>query len=446
MSAPNTYQDFRNKTVNWCTKLQKTGILSNDQMDSCISSVSLDGSNNRLSTQIPPSGPGVNYSIYNKIPSNIQNTFDVIPQNRNFITNSNGAYLSEDAHGTLYFNTANINTSDVNQPDLIWTLSQQGQDQQVYAIISPYGHYLIANPDYSVTSTGTASGPASNWILNFTDTNIIAQSVLYNGYYLNFDPNSGGVTLSQSKNEFIAWTLYPVLTDNASGPSQISSTNLIQNLTIQKQQVLTALQTAQLRQLTIQSSLNSLNNLKSTVNDRYTRAINYVSSLIQTLTPSISSNNQQEIIGKISQHQTRALADIDGQIANYTLQLREDALQNGEYNMAQANYNQFVLDLSTRTSNSSTQLTNNSSIIKRQNAEYNNYTEKLSTNLNNLHSYEDDNATLKINMDIMANYVKSNNTYNYIYPIIILVLIIGILIACYYVYKKFKKNILKQYD
>uniref|UniRef100_A0A6C0HMQ4 Uncharacterized protein n=1 Tax=viral metagenome TaxID=1070528 RepID=A0A6C0HMQ4_9ZZZZ len=444
MSAPNTYQDFRNKTVNWCTKLQQAGILSNDQMDNCISSVSLGGSNNRLSTQIPPSGPGVNYSIYNKIPANIANTFNIIQQNRNFITNSNGAYLSEDTTGKLYFNTANIDTSDVNQPDLIWTLSQQGQGKQIYAIQSPYGHYLIANPDFTVTSNGTSSGPASNWILNFTDTNIIAQSVLYNGYYLNFDPNAGAVTLSQDKNEFIAWTLYPVLTDNTTGPSQLSSSNIIQNLTTQKQQVLTALQTAQKHDLALKSSILALNQLRSTVNDRYTRTSQYINGKFNLTEYGISTDNQNQILGKISNHKAIALSDIDSKIADYNQQLTQMHLPTGEYSVAQDNYNKLTTHLSSLALNSNTQLSNNSSIINRQNADYNNYMEQSNYNKNNLKSYEDDAATMKLNMSIMDSYVNSNYTYSY--PIIIIILIVGILVSSYYTYKKFRKNVLKQYD
>lgn len=443
MSAPNTYQNFRNKTINWCQNLQKAGIFSNDQMDSCIASVDLTGTNNQLSFQTPPSGPELNYSIYNKTPVNIKNTFDIVPQNRNFITNSQGAYLSEDASGSIYFNTANIDTSDVNQPDLIWTLiAQQTQSLQHYAIASPYGHYLIANADYSVTSNGTAIGPASLWTISITDSHIIAESVMYTGYYLNFDPNFSAMTLTLDKNEFSAWTLYPVLTDTISTPAQ-QSTNTVQILSNQKQQILTTLQNMQKHLLALQSSIQALDQLSSIVNDRYIRVKEYIISSLNTR-GAISSDIKLQIINKITTAQNVALSDIASNIANYTQQLT--TFQAGDYASAQKNYDDFKQTLISLAAKNTVTLGNNSAIINRQNVEYNNYMEKTRVNSQSVNSYNDDQELLKINMDIMSSYSSSNNIYSYVYPIIIIVLILCIIFASYSAYKKYKKNILSQYD
>ena len=443
MSAPNTYQNFRTKTINWCQNLQKAGIFSNDQMDSCIASVDLTGTNNQLSFQTPPSGPELNYSIYNKTPVNIKNTFDIVPQNRNFITNSQGAYLSEDASGSIYFNTANIDTSDVNQPDLIWTLiAQQTQSLQHYAIASPYGHYLIANADYSVTSNGTAIGPASLWTISITDSHIIAESVMYTGYYLNFDPNFSAMTLTLDKNEFSAWTLYPVLTDTISTPAQ-QSTNTVQILSNQKQQILTTLQNMQKHLLALQSSIQALDQLSSIVNDRYIRVKEYILSSLNTQ-GTLSSDIKLQIINKITTAQNVALSDIASNIANYTQQIT--TFQAGDYATAQKNYNDFKQTLISLAAKNTAALGNNSAIINRQNVEYNNYMEKTRVNSQSINSYNDDQELLKINMDIMSSYSSSNNIYSYVYPTLIVVLLLCIIFASYSAYKKYKKNILSQYD
>jgi hypothetical protein len=190
-----TYKEFINKSINWCNKLHQEEILTNDQLDKCIANV--NGANSSYVPpilDIPRTGIAYNYGIYDVNISKFTKIIDNTKTNINYITNNKGSYLAEKPDGTLYF-VNNIDESKSNQMDVLWTLIEQTDSQHI-SILSPHDHYLIANSEYSISSNGTAIGPASLWLVTSIDNSIILSSSLYPNHYLNYNPNLNKIELS----------------------------------------------------------------------------------------------------------------------------------------------------------------------------------------------------------------------------------------------------------
>lgn len=430
MSAPNSYQDFRNKTINWCQKLKQSGILNNDQLDSCIASVDLTSGNRQ----------NILITKKDKNPTET-NTY--------FITNNRGSYLSEDKFGNIVFIAGDIDTTSINQPSLIWTLIQNNATNiSQYAILSTTGKYLITNDDTTVTSNGSTIGPATLWNISFIDSNIIAESVMFPNNYLSFEPNTSSLVLQPMKNEFAVWTLYPVITPDTSAiqNANLSNTNgngNTQRLQNEKNQLITNLKEIQRQQIGHQTIIKTLQNLRDNVNNKYVQGKDYVASRTD-LMAGLKPEQINDIVSKITKEQQRVLADIDSTIASYKEQLEK--LTTTELVTAQQNFNNFLSSIGALNTDNSSKIANNTEIISRQNIEYDRYKQAQMQNNDSLNYTNETLEKMQINSKMMENYNSWDNIYYYLYIILIIVLVIGIIIAAYFAYKKFKKNILKQYD
>lgn len=429
-----TYKDFINKTINWCTKLNKAGILSNDELDKCVANV--NGTNNNILPpilDIPRTGIEYNYGIYNVNKSSLSNKINDANTDVNFITNINGGYLAMNNKNQIYF-INNINDSNINQNDLEWTLLQQG-DTNKYALLSPYKTYLIANNDYSVSSNGTSIGPASLWSLTKIDKSFIAQSVLYPNYYLTFNPNSYSIELSVNKNEFSSWMLYPQYQYNinniitTSSQDDIKKQQLISNL-IEKKKLLSK----------INIYIDTLKELKNIIISKFDQTISYIKSY--ALTNNLDNNTKDTIINKINNYKNKIMNDLNTIIENYNGNM---LTLNTDFTNAEQQLNNFLDEQISFINDSNNKFLNNNNIIERQNLTLNNANEKINYDQITMDNLKKNETLSKINVEMLTNYYNSNKMYSYIYLIIILILILTLLYLLYKLYNNFIINIINQY-
>jgi len=454
----NSYQDVRTKTVNWCSKLLSNGLMNNDQYNQCIANF------NQTNTgilppdfKIPRTGINYNYALYNKSPSDLANSSGSLSSKLNdsnnntdvnHITNSNGSYLAETANSQIYF-VNNINDPNNNQNDISWTLLQQSNTTQ-YAILSPHGHYLVANADYTISSNGSAIGPSSLWNITRIDNNILVESVMYAKYYLTYNINDGSIGLIYDKNEHSAWTLYPQI---ATQSYDNSNSSIADTYNAQQTQIMSAIYNVEKQLLILQTIVDILTQLRANVQANYDTGFNYISSQLTQLTTNgsgsggsmsgIPDSDSNIVKNKITAAQTSALADIDASIANYNQQI--NTLRNENYIEVYGDYDTLTTQLLADASNASSTIESNNTIIDRQNAMYNDYNKNYAKADNKLKNTITDDERLAINMNILSSSVKSNNTYLKILPVIIILLICGIVILAYFTYRKFKRNVLKEY-
>lgn len=433
--SESTYKDFINKSKNWCTKLNEAGILSNDQLDQCIANV--DGTNTNFLPpilDIPRTGIEYNYGIYNKNISNISTKINESNTDVNYITNINGNYLAVNNQNQIYF-INNINDSNINQSDISWTLIQQGNTNQ-YAILSPYNNYLIANNDYSVNSNGSVIGPASLWTLTKLDKSFIAQSVLYPTHYLNYNPNINIIELNNNKNEFSSWTLYPQYQYNINSITSISI-----NDDTHKQQIISNLieKTKLFKKISIYIEI--LNELKNSIITKYTQVLSYVQTYLNT-NINISPVDKTNVINKINTSQTSVINNLNTIINNYNSTLNN--LQQDK-TVAEQQFNNFKQEVENFIKDSSNKFQSNDTVIERQNMNLSDYNQKFSNNQEMINKLKKNEILKQINMEMLTSYYHSNKYYSYVYPFVILILIIVLLYCFYILYDKFVRNIINEY-
>ncbi len=433
--SQDTYKDFINKSINWCTKLHNAGILSNEQLDQCIANV--NGTNTNLLPpilDIPRTGVEYNYGIYNKNISTISSKINDSNTDVNYITNINGNYLAVTNQNQIYF-INDINNPDTKQSDISWTLVQQGNTNQ-YAILSPHNSYLIANDDYSVSSNGSAIGPASLWTLTKIDRSFIAQSVLYPNYYLSYNPNFNIIELNNNKNEFCSWTLYPQNQYNINSITSIST-----NDDTRKQQVISNMIEKTKLYKKISLYVEILTQLKNSVISKYAQVQSYVQTYLNGII-NISTPDRLTILNKIDTSKTNIITNLDTIINNYNNTLT--SLQTDKTN-AEQDFNNFKQDITNFIKDSSDRFQNNDLIIQRQNMNLNDYNQKITNNHDIINKLKNNEKLKEMNMEMISSYYNSHKYYSYIYPVIILILLLVLLYCFYRLYDKFKRNIIEQY-
>jgi hypothetical protein len=132
----NSY-DIKTKTLNWCDKMKNVGLLTPNQFNQCVSTF-------KESTGL------------------LQTVSENTNTNTIMLTNNNGLTLACKPDNSIYL-VSNVNDNNINQKELYFTLIPQTDN--IYAILSPFGKYLISNADYSVTFTGTSIGPLASWTI-----------------------------------------------------------------------------------------------------------------------------------------------------------------------------------------------------------------------------------------------------------------------------------------
>ena len=177
-------QDIKTKTINWCDKLHKSGLLTPDQFNQCITTFN-DASSGLLPKDFktPQTGLNRNYSLYNtqqrELSSKINSENSRSSGDADNISNDimlsthDGLTLACKNDNTVYL-VSNINDATVKQNELYFTLVPQNTNTDtnatVYALLSPYGKYLIVNTDYGVSFTGSSVGPMASWNIVKIDT------------------------------------------------------------------------------------------------------------------------------------------------------------------------------------------------------------------------------------------------------------------------------------
>lgn len=418
MEAFTTYLDVKTKSQNWCDKMQKVGLLTPEQFDQCISTFK-DASSGTLPKEFktPPTGLSHNYSLYNTNTHN-ELTSNITNENTNTImlTTNNGATLACKPDNTIYI-VSNINDPNINQKDLYFTLNPQSTDN-TYAILSPYGHFLIANTDYTATFTGTSLGPSATWnITKIHTTNttglenstILIGSFQYNDFHVIYDEASNMLKIVYGTNDDMQWTMNTKLQTTAESSNIIGA-----EYYVAKENIIHKIKTVYVRKICIQATLNSFKALNKQISDNFTNISNYLYNKL---------NNEQNLFRLSSlDYQTRIKSIADNSMLNDTVRASLVAnipkpsgmdITNEDITMVINNItntkNEFLNNLQNNIINPLTTELNNLNTLTLDN-EYDTYIQSLKTELDNV------NDRIKQNNMIMSrqkdSYNKINNTYS----------------------------------
>jgi hypothetical protein len=358
-----SYQDVKTKTLNWCNKMQKTGLLTTEQLNECQSSF-IDVKSGTLPKdfKIPDTGVSRNYSLYNTRINKL--TPNVSGENTNtvMLVSNDGQYLACNPDNIMYY-ISNINEPSVNQQEIYFTLIPQNEN--VYVIMSPYGKYLIANQpdssensnsnsnsssnsnsnnteDWTATFTGSSIGTMASW--NVVKTNIENSSsesdssssgssgsssyskvsfecVQLNNFFLSsITRKNKALTINYGKTDNSLWTMIPKQenTNSESSFSSVKTTNTVSQYIVLGENIIANITKTNIEIICLQATRIALVKLQDMIRNNYTNISNYMQSQLNNKTKlynlstaqyksrldslkssSDTSDNQQQIISNI---------------------------------------------------------------------------------------------------------------------------------------------------
>jgi len=499
------YQDVKTKTLNWCNKMQQTGLLSADQFNQCVSSFK-DTTAGLVSSGIGTDskyGMGMDYSIYNtrakQLSSSITNTNADGGNNTNTIMlmTPNNQTLACKPDGSLY-QVPNTDDPQVNQKELYFTLTPI--NETAFAILSPYGTFLAADNTYNASMTGKSIGPLSTWnIVKITSSTassanvsqVMIESSQFPGFHLVYDSTLNTLSIQQGQNESMIWSISAkasndnTLLTKTSVLGNTPDSELAMNVsqyTVLKESILAGYKNNAMMNVALQASIDTIKKLQSLVSNNYADITNYIQNYLQnqqrlyqlsssdykTRTESIRNNSminpdtQQNLINNLPAIQglnvssdtiNQVLSAINNQ-KNITLQyitnnallpLQQQIGALGANDNTLVDYNKFIGTLQARLQDTNNQIAQNKKILERQKDKYNAINADYSYQLDKISKLEKVDNVAGLNVDLLSNYREQKGYLTKIYPVCIFLLIIGFIYLTYLTYKKFIDNVWSQY-
>lgn len=480
-----SYQDIKTKTLNWCNKMQNVGLLTPDQYNKCVSTFK-DSESGILPKEfpVPDTGLGRNYSLYDTKAKKL--TPDIAGENTNIVmlVNNDGLYMACNDKNNIYF-VSNINDSDIIQKELYFTLVPQNAD--VYAIMSPYGKYLISNTEWGVGFTGTSIGPMASWNISKVNNKVIIESIQYSEFYLSYNDVNKTIKIEYGKNDNSMWLIIPkdtIISGTSASSVNQAITNITIEYTVSKENILQKLKNINTKHLFNNVSKETLTKLQDTISNNYVNIANYMqkkmnddqkiyalslnnyNTRVNSITQgssTISTSDQQAIIDLIpkplglninNDDMTIVINKINN-IKNFYLQKLQLEINNIDKQSIDSNleslpevlndYNSYLQDLQSEINSVNIRIDQNNTIIKRQESDY----DKLNTDYASIQQKKDKlettDKTAKVNTDIISGYNTQNSLLVKIYPIVIIIMIAIVIYLIYITVMKFKTNIYEKY-
>ena len=479
------YQDVKTKTLNWCDKMQKVGLLNPDQFNQCVATFK-DATSGILPKdfETPQTGISRNYSLYNTQAKEL--TSDITGDNTNSImlTDVDGMTLACKPDNSIYL-VSNINDPSVEQKELYFTLIPQSEN--VYSILSPYGKYLIANTDYGASFTGTSIGPMASWNItkikqleNADDnTNTVKiESLHFSNFHLLYDNSINGLRIVYGNTDDMVWLMNSKL--------QTNSTSVSDNFTgaeyyVAKENILQKIKTVGIQKICIKAAIDTFSNLSSQISNNFNNILSYLNTKLddeqniyrlssldyQTRLDSINQNSmlsdvaKANLISTISPPSGLNISDDDiMMVLNKVTNVSNSFLQNLENSMVmplrtkltelnntnlEDDYKTYLSSLQEELNNVNNKINQNNIIMDRQKDTYNKINKNYANQINKQTKIEDVDNIANANIKMINTYSQQNSYLNKLYPFGIFILIIVLIYLSYITFIKFRENIWKQY-
>ena len=469
------YQDVKTKTVNWCTKMKDARLLTADQYDNCISSFK-NATSGIISKnfKVPSTGMPRNYSLYNSRSESISAT--VVGENTNTVTlvTNTGLYMACDSNNNIYY-VKDINDSTINQNELYFILSPQTND--VYALLSPYGRYLIASVDYTADFSGTTIGTMASWNVSKINNKITLESVQFAGFFLSFSDENSPLKVIYGEDDSVQWVMIPKKqTDIHDEFPQYTGAEYI----VTKENILKRIQNSGVDRNILNILKTTLTTLQNNISDNYAqldkylrKRLNYEAELFRLSNVSynakmdslksssaISKDKLQSIQSSIPKPEGVSLTatEINGVLYNIannknaTIRLIEEEISKINLQIADlpqgdpmVDYVTFINAMKTEVDNVTIRIQQNNVIMGRQKDNYDTLNKDVAyfdTKTNNYKKLDD---SLKLNLNIINGYKTQSSLLVKLYPFIVILLLIVLIYFTYITYQKFIENVYNQY-
>lgn len=488
------YQDVKTKTMNWCNKMQKAGLLTTDQFNQCISSFK-DTTAGIISSGIADDskyGMGMDYSLYNtrakQLSSSIANADGGNNTNTIMLIAPSpvNKTLACKPDGSLY-QVPNTDDPGVNQKELYFTL--QPINETAFAILSPYGAFLAADNTYNASFTGKTIGPLSTWnVIKITSSTssssnisqVMIESTQFPGFHLVIDSTSNTLSIQMGQNDTMIWSIAAKASSDVT-PDSATTMNISQ-YTVLKENILTNFKNNAIMRAALQASIDTIKKLQTQVSNNYADITNYIQDYLQnqqrlyqlsssdynTRAQSIRNNSMidpdtkinlinnlpkiqglnisrdtiNQVLGAISNQKNITLQYINNN-ALIPLQQQIGALSISDTSLV--DYNKFIGDLQAALNDTNNQIAQNQKILARQKDKYNALNADYSYQQDKLSKLEKVDKVAELNVSLLSNYQAQKGYLTKIYPVCIFLLVIGFIYLTYLTYVKFMANVWSQY-
>jgi hypothetical protein len=480
------YQDVKTKTLNWCDKMQKVGLLTPDQFNQCVATFK-DATSGLLPKdfETPQTGMSRNYSLYNTESKEL--TADITGDNTNTIMLSNidGLTLACKPDNSIYL-VANINDPNTNQKELYFTLVPQSED--IYSILSPYGKYLIANTDYGASFTGTSIGPMASWNItkikkleNSGDSSntVVIESRQYSNFRLLYDNAINSLRIVYGNTDDMVWLMNSKLQESSGAKSNDNFNGA--EYYVAKENILQKIKTIGIQKICINAAIETFSRLSSMISNNFNNIVSYVNNkladeqniyrlssldyktrldsinqnsmlsdvaranLISTIPlPSglnISDTDIMTVVNKITNVSNSFLQNLDN---NVVIPLRTKLAELNSINL-ENDYKTYLELLQQEFDNVDNRINQNNIIMDRQKDTYNKINKNYANQINKQKKIEEVDSIANANIKMINNFSKQNSYLNKLYPIGIFILAIILIYLSYITFINFRDNIWRQY-
>ena len=449
------YQDVKTKTINWCKKMQKVGLLTPEQYDQCISTFK-DATSGLLPSEftVPNTGLSRNFSLYNTTSARIdsdQLSSSISGSTTNNVTlvTQSGLYMGCKSDNTIYF-IKDINDSRINQQELYFNLVPQSSD--TYAIMSPYERYLIAsvNPEddtsdsttttkeWTASFTGTAIGPMSTWKVALMENNkAIFESLEYPDSYVSFNDANNSLEIIKGNNDSSIWQMIP----EAQTSDTNNSTYTGIELKVGVENILQKYKNNHTNIMCLNAIIIGLKSLQSKISKNYRDIATYMTTKMITI-DTFQNSDKITVIKKITDMSKTYTDALQTNIDTFNKKL-DDLIKEDSKNTTE--YNNYVADLKNKVNIVIESIKNNNQIMGRQQDNFSKINKDYVDINKKTQKINKIDETSNLNIDLISAYSKNNKLYVKLYPLIILILTLFLLYLSYSTIMKFKHNIYHKY-
>lgn len=284
MTSSNTdsYEDIKNKTVQWCQLLKNNNIYNDAQYNECINSfVNLGVGTLPKNMKPPENGNEFEYSLYNHTSEYEQQ--GIIPtdiNNKIMLSTMDGFYISSDNLGNISL-VKQENAS--NQLELQWSLVKNSDTQ--YSLLSYYKNFLSGDNNGIITASNPNTTNSTIWTINKINNFTTLENLQYPEQFLTVSNDKKNVKLTTNTGITIQWKISIVLKPSESLiiPFNITPYNAQKQKLIQTLEVLIRNKYELLAEYTLVDGLvsatnetynniltnitNNINNINTTYND-----------------------------------------------------------------------------------------------------------------------------------------------------------------------------------
>jgi hypothetical protein len=201
MAATESYDEIKNKTLQWCQKLLDNKIYDQDKYNKCVGSfIDLGVGQLPNDMAIPEKGNEFEYGLYNhKTGSTTQGIIPSDINNKIMLSTTNNLYLNTDENGLL---TSSSSDTVIDQETIQWSLIKKSDTQ--YSFLSKYGKFIGCEDNGRVSANRQEIRNSCIWNISSVNSYITIESVQYPGQYLTADTS---IHLALNSGESQKWII-----------------------------------------------------------------------------------------------------------------------------------------------------------------------------------------------------------------------------------------------